>query len=186
MVSLSDILTSAGWTTTQVIWELRMEQLDGDGCRYTNTVTSRRPGIPEVHRRERPDLQRGSRCSAGSVRTALPGRDTAVRTEHRSLGGRTMSGAILFDHPGEPNVLRWQEVEALQPRPHEVVISVAAAGVNNADLLQRRGHYPVPSWAPRPLGLECSGTITAVGADVTAWSTGDEVCALLDGGGYAD
>lgn len=97
-----------------------------------------------------------------------------------------MSGAILFDHPGEPNVLQWQEVEALAPRPHEVVIRVAAAGVNNADLLQRRGHYPVPSWAPRPLGLECAGTITAVGPDVTAWSTGDEVCALLDGGGYAD
>jgi putative PIG3 family NAD(P)H quinone oxidoreductase len=97
-----------------------------------------------------------------------------------------MSGAILFDHPGEPNVLQWLEVEALQPRPHEVVIGISAAGVNNADLLQRRGHYPVPSWAPRPLGLECSGTITAVGTEVTAWSIGDEVCALLDGGGYAD
>lgn len=97
-----------------------------------------------------------------------------------------MSGAILFDHPGDPDVLQWREVEGLQPRPHEVVIAVAAAGVNNADLLQRRGHYPVPSWAPRPLGLECSGTVTAVGAEVTAWSTGDEVCALLDGGGYAD
>ncbi len=97
-----------------------------------------------------------------------------------------MSGAILFDHPGEPDVLQWREVERLQPRPHEVVINVGAAGVNNADLLQRRGHYPVPPWAPRPLGLECSGTITAVGADVAAWSPGDEVCALLDGGGYAD
>lgn len=97
-----------------------------------------------------------------------------------------MNGAILFDHPGEPDVLQWREVERLQPRPHEVVIRVAAAGINNADLLQRRGHYPVPSWAPRPLGLECSGTITAVGADVAAWSPGDAVCALLDGGGYAD
>jgi NADPH2:quinone reductase len=67
-----------------------------------------------------------------------------------------------------------------------VVIAVAAAGVNNADLLQRRGHYPVPAWAPRPLGLECAGTITEVGADVTAWAPGDEACALLDGGGYAD
>lgn len=63
---------------------------------------------------------------------------------------------------------------------------MAAAGVNNADLLQRRGHYPVPSWAPRPLGLEYAGTITEVGAGVTAWSPGDKVCALLDGGGYAD
>lgn len=97
-----------------------------------------------------------------------------------------MSRAILFDLPGDPDVLQWREIEPVHPRPHEVVIRVAAAGVNNADLLQRRGHYPVPSWAPNPLGLECSGTITAVGADVTTWSPGDEVCALLDGGGYAD
>lgn len=97
-----------------------------------------------------------------------------------------MSGAILFDHPGEPEALQWRQVDELQPRPHEVVIRIAAAGVNNADLLQRRGRYPVPVWAPRPLGLECSGTITAVGADVITWSVGDEVCALLDGGGYAD
>jgi putative PIG3 family NAD(P)H quinone oxidoreductase len=74
----------------------------------------------------------------------------------------------------------------LLPRAHEVVISVEAAGVNNADLMQRRGHYPVPAWAPRPLGLECAGTITAVGTDVARWSVGDRVCALLDGGGYAD
>lgn len=97
-----------------------------------------------------------------------------------------MSGAILFDHPGGPEVLQWREAEAVQPGPHEVVIAISAAGVNNADLLQRRGRYPVPTWAPRPLGLECSGTITAVGTDVTSWSPGDEVCALLDGGGYAD
>lgn len=97
-----------------------------------------------------------------------------------------MTSAILFDHPGPPDVLRWRAVDHVHPRSHEVVIAVAAAGVNNADLLQRRGHYPVPPWAPRPLGLECAGTITEVGADVTAWKTGDEVCALLDGGGYAD
>lgn len=63
---------------------------------------------------------------------------------------------------------------------------MAAAGVNNADLLQRRGHYPVPDWASRTLGLECAGTITEVGADVMAWGPGDLVCALLDGGGYSD
>jgi putative PIG3 family NAD(P)H quinone oxidoreductase len=97
-----------------------------------------------------------------------------------------MSSAILFDEPGPPEVLRWRSVEKLRPRSHEVVVDVAAAGVNNADLLQRRGHYPVPSWAPRPLGLECAGTIIEVGADVTTWSVGDQVCALLDGGGYAD
>lgn len=97
-----------------------------------------------------------------------------------------MTSAVLFDHPGPPEVLHWCAVDPVHPRPHEVVIKVAAAGVNNADLLQRRGHYPVPAWAPRPLGLECAGTITEVGADVTAWSPGDQVCALLDGGGYAD
>lgn len=97
-----------------------------------------------------------------------------------------MTSAVLFDHPGAPDVLRWCAVDPVHPRPHEVAIRVAAAGVNNADLLQRRGHYPVPTWAPRPLGLECAGTITEVGADVTAWSPGDQVCALLDGGGYAD
>lgn len=97
-----------------------------------------------------------------------------------------MTSAILFDHPGPPQVLQWRPVAPLQPKPHEVVIGIAAAGVNNADLMQRRGHYPVPAWAPEPLGLECAGTITAVGADVTTWSPGDQVCALLDGGGYAD
>jgi putative PIG3 family NAD(P)H quinone oxidoreductase len=97
-----------------------------------------------------------------------------------------MTSAVLFDHPGPPDVLGWRTVDPVHPRPHEVVISVAAAGVNNADLMQRRGRYPVPVWAPRPLGLECAGTITEVGADVTAWAPGDVVCALLDGGGYAD
>lgn len=97
-----------------------------------------------------------------------------------------MRSAILFDRPGAPDVLQWRGVPPQSPRPHEVMISIAAAGVNNADLLQRRGQYPVPDWAPRPLGLECAGTITAVGTDVTSWAPGDHVCALLDGGGYAD
>lgn len=97
-----------------------------------------------------------------------------------------MSSAVLFDHPGAPEVLHWRPVDPLVPGPDEVVIRVHAAGVNNADLLQRRGHYPVPPGAPRPLGLECAGVITATGSEVTAWSPGDRVCALLDGGGYAD
>jgi NADPH2:quinone reductase len=67
-----------------------------------------------------------------------------------------------------------------------VRISVHAAGINNADLLERRGHYPVPPGAPPGLGLECAGVIDAVGADVTGWKVGDEVCALLTGGGYAE
>jgi NADPH2:quinone reductase len=97
-----------------------------------------------------------------------------------------MPSAVLFDFPGPPAVLHWRPVASLTPRPHEVVIGVQAAGVNNADVLQRRGHYPVPPGAPRPLGLECAGTVTAIGSNVTGWSPGDQVCALLDGGGYAD
>ncbi|MDA2889872.1 NAD(P)H-quinone oxidoreductase [Mycolicibacterium sp. BiH015] len=97
-----------------------------------------------------------------------------------------MPSAIVFDAPGDPDVLRWRRMDVLHPGPDEVVIAVQAAGVNNADLMQRRGRYPLPHGAPPVLGLECAGTITAVGADVAAWSVGDEVCALLDGGGYAD
>ncbi|CAN3131263.1 Quinone oxidoreductase 1 [Mycobacterium sp. smrl_JER01] len=97
-----------------------------------------------------------------------------------------MPSAVVFGTPGTPDVLRWSAVAPLSPGPDDVVIAVAAAGVNNADLLQRRGRYPVPRDAPAVLGLECAGTITAVGSGVTEWSVGDPVCALLDGGGYAD
>ena len=94
--------------------------------------------------------------------------------------------AIVITEPGGPEVLQWAEVEDPQPGPGEVVINVAAAGVNRADLMQREGFYPPPQDAPSYLGLECSGTILAVGRDVTAWRPGDQVCALLAGGGYAE
>jgi putative PIG3 family NAD(P)H quinone oxidoreductase len=79
-------------------------------------------------------------------------------------------------------------VEGERPSPGagEVRIRVAATAVNRADLLQRRGLYPVPEGASPILGLECSGVIDAVGAGVEAWRTGDRVCALLAGGGYAE
>ncbi|WAC57854.1 NAD(P)H-quinone oxidoreductase [Gordonia sp. SL306] len=73
-----------------------------------------------------------------------------------------------------------------EPEPTEVVIDVVAAGVNRADLLQRAGHYPPPPGAVDTLGLEVSGRISAVGRNVSNWSIGDEVCALLAGGGYAE
>ena len=66
------------------------------------------------------------------------------------------------------------------------MIDVVAAGVNRADLLQRQGHYPPPPGAPAWLGLECSGTVAALGHDVSGWNVGDAVCALLTGGGYAE
>lgn len=72
------------------------------------------------------------------------------------------------------------------PAYDEVLIDVAAAGLNRADLAQRQGLYPPPPGAPGTLGLECSGTISAVGAGVTEWQVGDQVCALLAGGGYAE
>ena len=73
-----------------------------------------------------------------------------------------------------------------EPGPGEVVIDVASSGVNPADLLQRAGHYPPPPCAPGWPGLEVSGVISAVGPRLTEWDVGDEVVALLDGGGYAE
>ena len=73
-----------------------------------------------------------------------------------------------------------------EPAPGEVIVDVAAAGVNRADILQAAGNYPPPPGASDVLGLEVSGTISAIGDDVSGWSIGDEVCALLAGGGYAE
>lgn len=94
--------------------------------------------------------------------------------------------AVEITEFGGPQVLQWREVPDVVPGPGEVLIEVAAAGVNRADLVQRQGHYPPPPGASEVPGLECSGTVVAVGSDVTAWQLGDEVCALLPGGGYAE
>jgi putative PIG3 family NAD(P)H quinone oxidoreductase len=94
--------------------------------------------------------------------------------------------AVVVSQPGGPEVLNLEEVPDPVPAASEVVISVTAAGVNRADLRQRQGLYPPPPGAPPYPGLECSGRIAAVGADVTGLQPGDEVCALLAGGGYAE
>jgi len=94
--------------------------------------------------------------------------------------------AVVITEPGGPEVLEWQEVPDPEPGPGDVLISVAAAGLNRADLLQRQGLYPPPPGAPPYPGMECSGRIEAVGAEVTGWQPGDEVCALMAGGGYAE
>lgn len=86
---------------------------------------------------------------------------------------------------GGPEVLVPGSAPTPSPGPHEVLIEVHAAGVNRADVLQREGHYEPPPGAPAWLGLEVAGVVTEVGADVTQWAIGDEVCALLPGGGYA-
>jgi putative PIG3 family NAD(P)H quinone oxidoreductase len=83
-------------------------------------------------------------------------------------------------------VLGWEEVPDPVCGPGEVVVDVVASAVNRADLLQRQGFYPPPPGASDVLGLECSGIVSEVGEGVTGWSVGDEVCALLAGGGYAE
>lgn len=83
-------------------------------------------------------------------------------------------------------MLQWAEIPDPTPAAGEVVIDVSAIGMNRADLLQRQGFYPPPPGASETLGLECSGTITAVGDGVAQWSVGDAACALLAGGGYAE
>jgi putative PIG3 family NAD(P)H quinone oxidoreductase len=94
--------------------------------------------------------------------------------------------AVTISEPGGPEVLGWGEVPDPVCGPGEVLVDVVATAVNRADLLQRQGHYPPPPGASDVLGLECSGVISEVGAGVTGWSVGDEVCALLAGGGYAE
>src|SRR5580765_7266321 len=93
--------------------------------------------------------------------------------------------AITALEPGGPEVLRWTEVADPVPGPGEVLIDVAATAVNRADLLQRQGHYPPPPGASDILGLECSGTVASLGDGVEGYAVGDQVCALLAGGGYA-
>jgi putative PIG3 family NAD(P)H quinone oxidoreductase len=94
--------------------------------------------------------------------------------------------AITVPEPGGPDVLTWAEVPDPGCGPGEVLIDVVASAVNRADLLQRQGHYPPPPGASDVLGLECSGIVREVGEGVTEWARGNEVCALLAGGGYAE
>ncbi|WP_044559250.1 NAD(P)H-quinone oxidoreductase [Azospirillum sp. B4] len=94
--------------------------------------------------------------------------------------------AIAITQPGGPEVLQPIERPTPQPGPGEVLIRVAAAGVNRPDCLQRAGHYPPPPGASDLPGLEVAGTVAAVGEGVAGWAVGDAVCALVNGGGYAD
>lgn len=94
--------------------------------------------------------------------------------------------AVIAQGAGGPDVLSVSQVPDPTPGPGEVLIAVRAAGLNRADLLQRMGFYPPPPGASEILGMECSGTIVALGEGVGRWSVGDEVCALLAGGGYAE
>ena len=94
--------------------------------------------------------------------------------------------AVTVSQPGGPDALAWTEVPDPVAGPGDVLIDVVASAVNRADILQRQGFYPPPPGASDYLGLECSGRVAAVGDDVEGWQVGDEVCALLAGGGYAE
>ncbi|MET7614483.1 NAD(P)H-quinone oxidoreductase [Streptomyces seoulensis] len=93
--------------------------------------------------------------------------------------------AITISEPGGPENLTWTEVPDPVPGEGEVLVEVVASAVNRADIMQRQGYYDPPPGASAYPGLECSGRIAALGPGVSGWSVGDEVCALLSGGGYA-
>jgi putative PIG3 family NAD(P)H quinone oxidoreductase len=93
--------------------------------------------------------------------------------------------AVEITQPGPPDVLKLTERPDPVPAAGEILIAVAAAGVNRPDLLQRLGKYPPPPGASDIPGLEVAGVVAALGADVRGWSVGDPICALLAGGGYA-
>jgi len=94
--------------------------------------------------------------------------------------------AVRCREPGDLDVLEWTEIDDPEPGPGEVLVEVAASAVNRADLIQRMGFYPPPHGVTDTLGLECSGRIAVLGDGVSGWQVGDEVCALLAGGGQAE
>lgn len=93
---------------------------------------------------------------------------------------------VIAQPPGDASVLRIVRRPLAPPTPHHVRIRVSACGVNRPDILEREGAYPPPKDAAEGLGLEVSGSVDAIGPGVTQWQIGDQVCALLSGGGYGD
>jgi NADPH:quinone reductase len=98
----------------------------------------------------------------------------------------TSMQAVEISAPGGPEVLKPVTRPLPAPKPHEILIKVAAAGINGPDIMQRKGLYPAPAGASDLPGLEVSGTVVALGANVKRWKTGDRVVALTNGGGYAE
>jgi NADPH2:quinone reductase len=94
--------------------------------------------------------------------------------------------AVEISKPGGPEVLKLTKRPVPSPKPHEILIKVAAAGVNRPDVLQRSGNYPVPPDASDLPGLEVAGEVVALGSSARAFKSGDKVCALVHGGGYAE
>lgn len=96
--------------------------------------------------------------------------------------GETMWAVVV----AEDQPLKLGDVEKPSCGPNDVLVEVVTAGLNRADLVQRRGLYPPPPGASEIMGLECAGTIAAIGSDVSGWTVGDRVCGLMAGGGYAE
>jgi len=94
--------------------------------------------------------------------------------------------AILLSGFGSPDVLHIGETQAPEYHSSEVLVKVEACGINRADSLQRMGVYPPPEGASDILGLEVAGTIVKIGSSVNKWKIGERICALIDGGGYAE
>ncbi|HED37088.1 MAG TPA: NAD(P)H-quinone oxidoreductase [Ignavibacteria bacterium] len=94
--------------------------------------------------------------------------------------------AIIFEAPGEPNVLKLGEFNTPEPKENELLVKVKAIALNRADTLQRKGKYPPPAGASPILGLEIAGVVTNTGKKVTKWDKGNEIFGLIPGGGYAE
>ncbi|KAI3765103.1 hypothetical protein L2E82_15129 [Cichorium intybus] len=94
--------------------------------------------------------------------------------------------AVVITTPGGPEVLKLQEVEEPKVKENDVLIRVEATALNATDTLQRQGKYSPPKGDSEYPGLECSGTVEEVGKNVSRWKVGDQVCALVKGGGYAE
>jgi NADPH2:quinone reductase len=94
--------------------------------------------------------------------------------------------AIGVENPGPQYRLALREIEKPEPGAGEILIKVAGAGLNHADLAQAKGYYPPPAGASETIGMEVSGTVAALGEAVTEWRVGDRLCALIPGGGYAE
>src|SRR5688572_25685867 len=94
--------------------------------------------------------------------------------------------AVEITKPGGPEVLKPADRPRPEPKETEILVKVAAAGVNRPDVLQRTGNYPVPPGASDLPGLEIAGEISALGSSVKQYKVGDKVCALVAGGGYAE
>src|SRR5438034_6927461 len=98
----------------------------------------------------------------------------------------TTMHAVEISQPGGPEVLKLAERPVPQPKAHEILVKVAAAGVNCPDVLRRSGNYPVPPDASDLPGLKVAGEVFSTGNAVSMWKKGDRVCALVHGGGYAE